>query len=107
MKVIESYGWFNKRRYSDPWIAVVSPKTGKIDFSKRVGGYTGGYHTGEAGDLYVTEPTINTVYAYGQKDHRGGNTKIRYAKFDGEDFVEIPKTDLVATYNEITGKDKA
>ena len=43
---------------------------GKIDFSKDIGDYSG--RPGEAGELYVYEPQDGQVYAYGQKDNRGG-----------------------------------
>lgn len=55
MKVIKTYDEFNPRRYSAPWIAKVNAE-GKIDFSVRIGGYTGDSRKGEAGQLYVTDP---------------------------------------------------
>lgn len=99
MKIIKSYSEFNQRRYSNPWVAIVDKRTGKIDFSQRVGGYTGAYGKGEAGDLYVIEPIIGAVYAYGQKDYRGSNGGYSYVQFDGEAFVKIAKTDLINTLN--------
>lgn len=44
MKVVKTYDSFNFRRYSNPWVAIVNKSTGKIDFSQRVGDYTGGYN---------------------------------------------------------------
>lgn len=39
-----------------------SPGTTKPDFSKKVGGYTGAYGKGEAGNLYVSDPVEGQVY---------------------------------------------
>lgn len=40
MKTLKKYDSFNHRRYGNPWVAIVS-KDGKIDFNRKVGGYTG------------------------------------------------------------------
>ena len=50
MKTIKTYESFNHRRYGNPWIAEVIPGTTKPDFSRKVGGYTGAYGKGEAGN---------------------------------------------------------
>jgi len=94
MKTIKNYQEFNQRRYSNPWVALVG-KDGKIDFSEKIGGYTGGYNKGEAGQLYITNPIEGTVYAYGQKDNRGGNGGYEYAKFVDGEFVLVEKTNLI------------
>ena len=73
MKTIKTYESFNHRRYSNPWVAPVLPGTTKPDFSKKVGGYTGAYGKGEAGNLYVSDPVEGQVYTYGQKDYRAGS----------------------------------
>lgn len=99
MKVIRGYDSFNQRRYSNPWVAIVNKETAKMDFKQRVGGYTGAYGKGEAGDLFVTEPQVGAVYAYGQKDYRGNNGGYAYVQWDGEKFVEVEKTELVAVLN--------
>ena len=39
LKTVRSFGSFNKRRYSNPWIAMVG-KDARLDFSKKCGGYT-------------------------------------------------------------------
>jgi hypothetical protein len=96
MKIIKNYQDFNFRRYSNPWVAIVNPSTAKIDFSAKVGGYTGGYNKGEAGSLYTTNPQDGAVYAYGQKDYRGNNTEVSYAKYTAGEFHPIEKTDLIA-----------
>lgn len=95
MKVIASYGEFNERRYGNPWVAKVDPRTAKPDFSVRVGGYTGGYNMGEAGDLYVYEPEEGAVYMYGQKDYRGHNTERGYVKYVNGEFVDVSTADLL------------
>ncbi len=96
MKSIKEYGVFNFRRYSNPWVAIVSKTTGKIDFSQKIGGYTGGYGKGEAGTLYVAEPVDGAVYAHGQKDYRGNNGGYEYVKYVNGEFSPIEKTDLIA-----------
>jgi hypothetical protein len=98
--VVSSYGSFNQRRYSNPWIALVSKETGKIDFSAKVGGYTGAYGKGDAGDLYIIDPQVGSVYAYGQKDYRGNNGGYQYVKYIGDGhFEDIEKTDLIKALN--------
>lgn len=100
MKTLKSYDSFNSRRYSNPWVAIVDKTTAKPDFSVRVGGYTGGYNRGEAGDLYVTNPQDGAVYMFGQKDYRGGNTEREYAKFTGGVFVPVAPADLISALSE-------
>lgn len=98
MKIIKNYDGFNERRYGNPWVARVN-KDGKIDFSVKVGGYTGAYGKGEAGSLYVTEPVEGGVYAYGQKDYRGHNGGYQYIQYQNGEWVEIDKTQLIETLN--------
>jgi hypothetical protein len=93
MKTIKTYDAFNHRRYSNPWVAKVG-RDGRIDFSERVGGYTGAFGKGEAGELYVTDPVEGQVYAYGQKDYRGKNGGYAYVVFLNGEFVPIEKTEL-------------
>lgn len=100
MVTISKYGSFNQRRYSNPWVAIVSRETGRIDFSAKVGGYTGGYGKGEAGELYIRDPIVGAVYAYGQKDCRGNNGGYQYVKYIGNGhFKEVEKSDLVRALN--------
>ena len=89
--VLAHFGEYNSRRYSKPWVAVI--ENGKYDFSKKPGYYTGNDYkgTGEEGDIIIPAPDKNMIYAYGQKDQRGGNTKIWYAKWNGEEFIECDK----------------
>ncbi len=54
MKVIKEYCSFNPWRYSDPWVAIIA-RGGTLDFSKRVGGYTGALGKGDAGKLYISD----------------------------------------------------
>lgn len=98
MKTIKTYECFNERRYSNPWVAVVGDD-GKINFKQKIGGYTGAYGKGEAGELYITEPVESAVYAYGQKDYRGKNTEYRYIQYRNGQFVPVEKTELVAVLN--------
>ena len=85
--IIASYRTYNKRRYSTPWVCEIR-EGGKYDFEKNVGIYTGNGREGEAGDLVVFEPIEGQVYAFGQKDYRGNNTEKRFAKWNGEEFIE-------------------
>ena len=89
--IIARYDAYNSRRYSRPWVATVV--NGKYDFATRVGYYTGNDHkgTGDAGDLIVIAPETDTIYAYGQKDHRGGNTQIGYALWIDNAFTPCDK----------------
>jgi len=72
---------------------VATIENGKYNFDNKPGYYTGNDFngTGEAGDLIVTSPEENIIYAYGQKDHRGNGTEINYATWNGEKFVECDK----------------
>lgn len=99
MKIIAKYEGFNPRRYGNPWVAAVSPN-GKIDFSKKIGGYTGAYGKGEAGELYITSPIDGGVYAYGQKDYRGNNGGYEYVKFVNGEFIPVEKNRLVEALSE-------
>lgn len=94
MLVVKNYESFNQRRYSNPWIAKVGTD-GKMDFTTRVGNYTGSYGKGEAGQLYLSNPTNGTVYAYGQKDNRGNNGGYQYIKMVDGNVQEIEKTALI------------
>jgi len=94
MLVVKNYDCFNQRRYSNPWISKTD-SNGKIDFTVKVGGYTGGYAKGEAGQLYITNPTEGMVYAYGQKDNRGNNGGYQYIKIIDGKIVDIDKTQLI------------
>lgn len=101
LKTVRSFGSFNKRRYSNPWIAMVG-KDARLDFSKKCGGYTGGYNKGEAGELYVTDPVEGQVYGYGQKDYRGSGSFTAYVQYRDGEFVEVEKCDLVRALNELS-----
>ena len=104
MRVIKSYSSFNRRRYSDPWVAIVDPKTAKPNFTKRVGGYTGIRFKGEAGELFVTEPQDGAVYMYGQKDYRGNNTDRQYVQFKDNNFISIKPENLIKVLSSIPNK---
>lgn len=94
MKVIARYESFNQNRYGNPWVAIVG-ENAKIDFSRKVGGYTGAYGKGEAGELYITEPVECAVYAYGQKDYRGRSGGYKYIKFINGEFIPVEKENLI------------
>ena len=94
MKTIKTYESFNHRRYGNPWIAEVIPGTTKPDFSRKVGGYTGAYGKGEAGNLYVSDPVEGQLYTFDQKDYRGGKTERGYARYENGEFHEVDPRDL-------------
>lgn len=96
--VVKSFDAFNKRRYSDPWVAKVMPD-GRLDFSSRCGGYTGGYHTGDAGDLYIADPLEGAIYAYGQNDRQKKNNCMEYIQYKDGRFIPISKSNLVKVLN--------
>ena len=99
MQTIKVYNSFNFRRYGTPWVAKVDPQTAKPNFKLRVGGYTGGYNNGEAGELYVTNPVDGAVYMYGQKDYRGHNTERAYVQYRNGNFVDVLPTELSKVLN--------
>jgi len=92
MKTLKHFEIYNERRYSTPWVATI--KDGKYDFANKVGYYTG--NNGDEGDIVVTDPQQNVIYAYGQKDYRGGNTSKDFAIWDGEKFVKCDKAGRTA-----------
>lgn len=86
--VVSRFDSYNVRRYSTPWICLMS-ETGKHDFSKEVGTFTG--DRGREGDLVVFRPVVGQVYGWGQKDYRGNKTVKNFAKWDGSRFVDCDK----------------
>lgn len=99
MEVLKRYDSFNFRRYGNPWVAKVDKKTAKPDFQQKVGGYTGGYNRGEAGDLYVYDPQEGEVYMFGQKDYRGNNTEREYAIYKNGKFTPVSTENLITVLN--------
>lgn len=98
MLVVKIYDEFNFRRYSNPWIAQVNNNC-ILDFTTKVGGYTGGYNKGEAGQLFITNPIEDKVYAFGQKDYRGKNGGYQFIKIISGEPVEIERTKLIEAVN--------
>ena len=80
--VVSHFMYYNHRRYSRPWVCEIN--NGKYDFSKKVGCFTA--EDGDEGDLVVFEPVAGQVYAFGQKDYRGGNTEKSFCKWNGSEF---------------------
>lgn len=96
MKEIAKFDDFNANRLSNPWVALVTDQA-KLDFTKKIGGYTGAYGKGEAGALYVNDPVENQVYAYGQKDYRKPRHSFKkYVQYKNGEFVEIEPTELIS-----------
>lgn len=94
MIVVATYPEFNPRRYGNPWVALVDKK-GNLDFTEKVGKYTGAFNKGEAGQLYITDPMEGQIYAYGQKDKRKNNGRYKYIQFIGGSLVPVKKDELV------------
>ena len=71
MRVLKKFGSYNQRRYSRPWIAVVTswPTGGKPEV--KWGSYLGDDDGGET----EIEAQVGDVVRWGQKDGRGGNTE--------------------------------
>lgn len=99
LEVIRSFESFNQRRYSNPWVAIVG-EDARLDFTKKCGGYTGGFGKGEAGDLYIIDPAEGQIYGYGQKDYRGNNGYIEYVQYRDGRFVNVDKRDLIKAIND-------
>lgn len=94
MKTLKTYQPYNARRYGKPWVAIVSPATGKPDFKTTVGNYTG--YNGDGGDLYIFAPQEGAVYMYGQKDYRGNYTARKYALYINGTFHDVDTTQLIS-----------
>lgn len=90
--IIKHYDAYNERRYSTPWAAPCD-STGRPNFKGRVGHFTGGH--GEGGDLFVEDPREGSVWAYGQKDYRGGHTEKSYAQFARGKFHPVSAETLL------------
>ena len=79
--VVATYGSYNRRRYSKPWICEISD-TGEYVFDKKVAMFDG-LDDGKGGDLVIFNPIEGRVYAYGQRDYRGNNTDHVIFKYVG------------------------
>lgn len=98
---VKHFDSFNRRRYSDPWVAL-SDSNGSPDFSHRAGYYTGGFRTGDAGDLVILDPVEGAVYTWGQKDFRGGNTERGWCVYRNGALEPVTRTEAVALLNPTT-----
>lgn len=85
--VVKTYYSYNQRRYSLPWVCKV--ENGNYNFEIKVGMYTANH--GDEGNLIVFTPVIGQVYAYGQKDYRGGKTEKNFIVWNGNEFVPCDK----------------
>lgn len=81
---------YNERRYSPPWGAILTfDAKGKPRY-EFVGSYLGDAHGGEL--VISAEP--GDLIAYGQRDHRGGNTENHWAIVTGDETAEEPYTSV-------------
>lgn len=90
-QIIASYGDYNQRRYSTPWVCIMS-ESGQFNFSAKIGTYTGNGRSGEGGDLVIFDPQEGAVYGYGQKGYRNPKyTEIKFARYINGVFVVCDK----------------
>lgn len=86
---VEFYG-YNARRYSKPWIAVVTewPVGGRpeLEFGSFVGDDTDG------GFAEITAKE-GQIIRWGQRDNRGNGTKNKWGVFRNGEVVEIDQTE--------------
>lgn len=87
--IVATYGSYNPRRYSRPWVCEIS-ETGQYLFDKKIGIFDG-KDDGGGGDLVIYEPVEGQVYAYGQKDYRGNNTEHVIFKYVGGEMLPCSK----------------
>lgn len=87
-KILKEYPPFDGSRYSSPWVYPVA--SGRFDLRSCVGGFDG--DAAKGGALFVNDPAISQVYAYGQKDHAGGNTEVNFAKWTASGFLPCDKS---------------
>lgn len=93
---IKDFEAYNHRRYSRPWVALVTDA--KPDFSTEVGRYTA--KSGEAGELVIVDPQVGQLFMYGQKDYRGRNTVVDYCVYTEKGLVDVP-ADKLSSVQEI------
>ena len=93
---IKDFEAYNHRRYSRPWVALVTDA--KPDFSAEVGRYTA--KSGEAGELVIIDPQVGQLFMYGQKDYRGRNTAVAYCVYTEKGLVDVP-ADKLSSVQEI------
>lgn len=96
--IIKRYGDYNERRFGTPWAAPCD-STGRPNFKGKTGRFTGG--RGEGGDLFAEDPDEGSVWAYGQKDFRGGSTEKSYAQYRNGAFHHLEATELLAALSEV------
>lgn len=93
--IICRYGCYRPTRYGTPWVHPVN-EDGRINFNATVGEYTGGFATGNAGNLIVNEPEEGQVYAYGQYDRFKGRTFYGYKQYINGIFTPVLRIGLRA-----------
>lgn len=76
--IVKAYDDYDSHSYGTPW-AVPCDSSGRPNFkAAQTGHFTGG--RGKGGNLYVTDPEENSVWAYGQKCYEG-SVKASYQFF--------------------------
>jgi hypothetical protein len=71
---VKKFESFDPEEFGDPWIAKMQ-EDGSLMFGKdkdekqaQAGGYTGGFKTGNEGELFISSPEEGAIYVYGQKN---------------------------------------
>lgn len=86
---VEFYG-YNARRYSKPWIAVVTewPVGGRPELE--FGSFVGNDEDGGFAEIKAKE---GQIIRWGQRDNRGNGTKNKWGIFRVGEVVEIDQTE--------------
>lgn len=92
-QILAHFDAYNSRRYSKPWACKF--EDGRYNFDERVAMYDG--KDGDAGNIIILNPIEGQIYAWGQKDYRGGRTELNYSIYEcGEFRVLKDKAEAVA-----------
>jgi hypothetical protein len=95
MKVSQSFGPYNQRRYSKPWIAKITSwpvgKNKEMEFGTYLGDDNGG--------VVKIDANSGDIVRTGQKDYRGNNTKSNwYEVTENGELMNISVSDAREAY---------
>ena len=91
--IIQTYGDYDPTVYGTPWGAPCD-SSGRPCFQGTTAHFTGG--RGKGGDLFAEDPIPDSVWAYGQKNYRSGQSEKHYALFHNGGFYPVAEMDLLA-----------
>lgn len=90
MYISIEFGSYNFRRYGRPWGAILTfDAKGKPQYE-----FVGSYLGSDRGGELVINAEPGDLIAYGQRDHRGGNTENHWAIVTGDETAEEPYTSV-------------